>query len=458
MIKEISVEKVFLFISLIFGLIYVFILPPFQSVDEASHFYRGYEIISNKPVPQKVGSVSGDYLPSSLEKLVSKYNFLIKNIDAKISAKDILNSADIKLNEKETKFIPFPNTALYSPICYLTQLSGMYISKSLNLNPLIIFYMGRLSNLLFFTLIIYFSIKIIPFYKLTLMLLALMPMTLSLAGALTSDVVVIGINFLWVSLLLRFLFEKEKINNFQICSLVFIAMLLCLSKYYFMLIPLIFLLPKSIFKNDKKYFYCTLGTILVSIAGVLLWHRITGSIYVNLNGEANSAGQINFITHHPFSYLAVILKTLIIKTPRVIITMIGVLGWQDTRLDFLTYILYPILIVLSILSEDKTTFTLERWQIYLISADLIVSVFLIFTTMYVMWSKVGSDIIYGLNGKYFLPLVLPFLLLFYNRTKNTLNDNMKILICIAIVLILISSDLSLLHRFYGLTPCLYYKI
>ena len=234
MIKEIAIEKVFLFISLVFGLIYVLILPPFQSVDEASHFYRGYSIVLNKPIAKNVKGQIGEYLPTSLQKLASNYDFLIKNTDAKINPKYILDSASIKLNPDKVEFVNFQNTALYSPVSYLTQIPGMYIAKMFDTNPLLIFYLGRLSNLLGFTLLIYFAIKTIPFYKLTTMLLALMPMSLSLAGSLTSDVMVIGLNFLWVAVLLKLLFEKTKINNLQILGLITLATILALSKHYFL--------------------------------------------------------------------------------------------------------------------------------------------------------------------------------------------------------------------------------
>lgn len=460
MLKNISVEKFFLLVSLVFGLIYVIILPPFQSVDEASHFYRSYEIISNKIVPQKVNSSLGDYLPLSLITLVKDYDFLIKHVDKKITPQYIFETSKIKLNPEQTAFAEFANTAIYSPVAYITQLPGMYIAKLFNANPLLFLYAGRLSNLLFFTFIIFLAIKIIPIYKLPMALLALMPMTLSLGGALTADVVVIGFNFLWVALLIKIFYEK-KINNAQIAFLILIATILTLAKNYVLLIPLIFLLPKSIFKSWPKYLTCILGTLIISTIAFLLWQKVIDSVYVNLNGSANACAQMKFILSHPFAYLVILAKTFIIKTPRIFITMIGVLGWQDTRLDFLTYMLYPVLIVLAMLSERKPAdFEFKTWQIYLISIDVFISVIIIFTNMYVMWSAVGYPVILGLNGKYFTPLMLPLLLLFYNKTKAHIEnpDQIRLLIYITLILILISSDLSLLHRFYGLTPELHYSV
>lgn len=460
MLKNISVEKFFLLVSLVFGLIYVIILPPFQSVDEASHFYRSYEISSNKIVPQKVNSELGDYLPLSLISLVKDYDFLIKHIDKKVTPQYIFETSKIKLNPEKTGYAQFANTAIYSPIAYITQLPGIYIAKFFNANALLFLYAGRLSNLVFFALIIFIAIKIIPVYKLPMALLALMPMTLSLGAALTADVVVIGFNFLWVALLIKIFYEK-KINNAQIAILILIATILALSKDYVLFIPLIFLLPKSIFKDWSKYLTCILGTLVISTMAFLLWQKVIDSVYVNLNGSANACAQIKFILSHPFAYLIILAKTFVVKAARIFITMIGVLGWQDTRLDFLTYMIYPILIVFAMLSERKPAdFEFKTWQIYLIFIDIFISVIIIFTNMYIMWSAVAYPVILGLNGKYFTPLMLPLLLLFYNKTKPGIEnqDQIKLIIYITLILILISSDLSILHRFYGLTPKLYYNI
>ena len=75
-----------------------------------------------------------------------------------------------------------------------------------------------------------------------------------------------------------------------------------------------------------------------------------------------------------------------------------------------------------------------------------------------MWTPVGNSVVLGLNGKYFIPLMMPLLLLFKTpKTKYDYNA-VKYALVIALILILASSELSLLHRFYNITPQLYYKV
>lgn len=310
-----------------------------------------------------------------------------------------------------------------------------------------------------FTILGYVILKTIPFYKLPMALLLLMPMTLSLGAALTSDVVVIGVNFLWIAVLLKFLVEDKLINYSKIFILFLLAFIIGLAKNYFLLIPLIFIVPKSKFKNLMQYLICIFGVLTITIIMALIWQNIITYFGFNMNANANYAEQLKFILSNPIEYLFILLKTFVIKIGRIIITMIGVLGWQDTRLDFLTYILYPALIILSVITEDKTGFYFKKRQNIVLISDIILSFFLIFTTIYLMWSNIGSQIIMGLSGKYFIPIMLPIILLFYNRLNvSKYRSEIRFIIFIFIILILASSDLSLIHRFYNMTPNLYYKI
>ena len=137
--------------------------------------------------------------------------------------------------------------------------------------------------------------------------------------------------------------------------------------------------------------------------------------------------------------------------------MIGVLGWQDTKLDWITYIAYPVLIYFAV-RADNFDFKLEKWQKVLIGAVLIAGTVITYTSLYIMWSPVGNSVVLGLNGKYFIPLMLPLCLIFKNSIAKYDYEKVKLAIIIAVILILASSELSLLHRFYNITPQLYYKI
>ena len=460
MIKDFSLEKLFVLIALFFGVLYVFILPPFQSVDEGMHFFRTYQISEGNFLAKKIDGKVGDEIPLSLSDFYDMYTPFIKNIDKKTNLAQMKNNFQLQVNDREREFTQFTNTALYSPVCYISQLPGVVAGKLAKLSLGGIYYLGRLSNLIAYCLLVFFALRITPFFKCPMFLLALMPMSLSLAGAYTCDVAVLGLNFLWMAVILKTMTlpQTVKFTNKWIITLAVLGVLIALSKSYILLLPLIFLLPPRLFNTKKDYFISVLGILAVAFAGLAYWSFCIKGLSLDMNDSfANSAMQMEFIKTHPLAYILVLIKTFFVKTPRLLITMIGVLGWQDTKLDWITYIAYPVLIYFAV-RADNFDFKLEKWQKVLIWAVLIAGTVITYTSLYIMWSPVGNSVVLGLNGKYFIPLMLPLCLIFKNSIAKYDYEKVKLAIIIAVILILASSELSLLHRFYNITPQLYYKI
>lgn len=454
-VKNIALEKIFVITALFFGLLYVFILPPFQSVDEGTHFYRTYQISEGRFLAQNIDGRVGDDLPEVLSEFYNLYRPFIKNIDEKTNVDNIKRDFRLKLDKNKTVYTEFVNTALYSPVCYISQLPGVLIGKALNLPLSIIYYFGRLSNLIAYCLLVFFAIRITPFFKMPMMLLALMPMSLSLAGSYTCDVAVLGFNFLWIAFILKAL-TSDCVKKKDIAILSCLAFLITLTKSYILLLPLIFLMPVKIFRSKKNYFVSILVILLSIVIGGLIWYLASRGLNLNMgNAGADPDAQVELIKSNPLFYAGVLLKTFFVKTPRLFITMIGVLGWQDVELDWITYIIYPIIMYFAVFS-DGFKFCLQRWQKVIIILTIIAGIILTYTGLYIMWTPVGNSVVMGLNGKYFIPLVMPLLLLFKNSKYD--YEKVKLFIILAVILILFSSELSLLHRFYNLTPQLYYKI
>src|SRR5574344_643686 len=199
-----------------------------------------------------------------------------------------------------------------------------------------------------------------------------------------------------------------------------------------------FLIPKSKYKDKKQYFLTTFTVTGIGLFSLFCWQVLISQLGFEMNRTANVALQLQFILTHPVSYIEILINTAIIKSGRLFITMIGVLGWQDTPLDFLTYMLYPVLIFLSIGCDRDKNFVFTKSQKFLISSILSVAVFFIFTTLYLMWDKIGAAVILGLNGKYFIPLMPLFLLLFKNKIRK-LPRKTELFIFIMLIFILISS-------------------
>ena len=337
----------------------------------------------------------------------------------------------------------------------MAQSSGIFICDLFNAPPLVSFYLGRIFNLILYIILGYFSIKIIPIFKLAVFLILLMPMNISLGASMSSDATLITASLIYIGIILKFIVTDKKLSTVDLIQLSFLTVILALIKHHFFLLPLILLIPKKSF-GDKYILKLSL-LVFPAIFACLAWSKNISDLYIPLHEGADMFQQIDFIIHNPISFFVIIVKTIFVKTLRIIITMIGVLDWQDTRLDILTYIFYPIALIYVALNYYDKKVKLSKIQTIILSLSLLISYFIIVTYMYLSWSPVGSGIVTGLNGKYFITLLLPLLILLASKIKTSfiLNNN---LIFTFSFFVLFSAVISLLIRFYNVFPNLYYQI
>ena len=447
MLLKDKLEKYFVILAMFFGLLYVFITPPFQSVDEPNHFYRAYSIAQGDFISIKQGNYTGGYIPEEIRTFENNFSYMYQNTFAKIKPQEIIKSMEIeKVNSKKI-FVPFSNTALYSPIPYTIQAITIVFFNKITPNPAVLFYLVRIINLFLYCFLGYLAIKNMPFFKITTFLLLLIPMNLSLGASCSTDVTLIGTSMIFTAEILKAM--KNTIKTKNLLSLGILAFILAMTKHNLFLIPLLFLIPKRNFGN--KYAIKISSLILVSLIPCILWSKLIKNLYVPLNDKANMYDQINYIILHPLQYIMVLLRTLLFKTLRIIATSIGFLGWQDTRLWFMTYILYPFAIFISLITGNIKEKIFTKNQEIFITTVLIISYILIVTYMYLSWSAVGNNIVIGLNGKYFMPIALIFFVLFGQQLVKyqiVITKKIENYFIIFTAFILLSSVLSIIDRFY----------
>lgn len=442
---RVSIEKIFVIFALFFGIMYILVTPPFQSVDEANHFYRAYSISGGNFIDIKTNGAVGNYLPDGLHKLEEKFLYLNQNPFAKTSVKNIKNAFEIHSEKKV--LTGFANTALYSPVPYTVQTSAIITAKALKANPLVTFYLTRIFNLILYCFLGYWALKTIPYMKFTVFLILLVPMNLSLAASCSTDSILIGSSLLFTAKILESITKPLNLKNYFI--LIILAFILAMTKHNIFLIPLIFLIPKE--KFNGNYLLKISGILILSLIPCIIWSKAIEHLYIPLNPDADMYKQINFILKNPLKYIQVLFMTVIFKTLRLIATSIGFLGWQDTRLWFMTYILYPIAIFLSTIYSGITNDFLTKNKKLFVITLAIISYLIISTYLYLAWSPVGNDIIIGLNGKYYTPLLLPLLTvtaLILKSKQHPITPQVTLGVYIFTSIILTSSVISLISRFY----------
>ncbi|MEG1895587.1 MAG: DUF2142 domain-containing protein, partial [Oscillospiraceae bacterium] len=169
-----------------------------------------------------------------------------------------------------TELVPVKATvnAVFPPL-YFAQTLGVLVARVLNLGYIPMLLMGRVFNLLIYVILVYFAIKLIPFFKTSLCLISLMPIPLQLAGSFSYDTLVVGMCFLFTALCFKFAYGQDKVTASKICTLAVLAALIAPSKtIYIAIVALCFIIPSSKFQGKKAAY---IGKALIIVAALCMW-------------------------------------------------------------------------------------------------------------------------------------------------------------------------------------------
>jgi uncharacterized membrane protein len=127
---------------------------------------------------------------------------------------------------------------------------------------------------------------------------------------------------------------------------------------------------------------------------------------------------------------------------------VGIIGWYDGFLPAPFVIGYLILLILASWSSDDRPALPPPFHAALIILPLFILIFLIIAILsYLYWTEVGRSLIYGINGRYLIP-VAPAILMLLCSTFRQLPDKWRIHWA--------SSRLNVLAVLVSLGVCVYF--
>lgn len=447
MYEKINWSKIFLYFSSIFGLIFLILIPPFQTPDEPVHFYRAYQVSTGGLLSENKDGNLGGEIPTSIIELQQLINpdEISFNPQNKQGINQISTAFDIKLNSDDTVFVHFPSSAVYPPIVYLPQVIGIWVSKLLGLPAIYLIYFARIFSLAFYVFLIFKALKIIPILKGLLFIIALLPMSIQQSIAMGPDALALSTFILLVSIIFSMKFDESdiKISKKTFVVLLILCILIALSKYvYVFALLLLLLIPKEKFRFNKLK--SIVGIWIVCFVLVLSW-----LLYTQSNDAASFAvdpmEQLFTIFQNPFYFIFLLFNTFI-QNELLIQSYIGIIGWLDTRLPTIA-IFFFVSFIGYILAKEATIFNnthlirkFSKFDLLVIITSAILMIFFTELLLYLAWHQdVNTNYIDGLQGRYFIiPSILVFaLLIFMGKYLNKI-----FLIVLVIFLLIISFTLS----------------
>lgn len=415
---KLKTHVLFIVLAIIFGGAYLTVAPIQNGSDEVAHFYRIFEVATGQFCTQK--NEEGIYIekdvPISLIEVTDS-----KNADMSIKLTEILNKAKIDLN-KDEKIDKLANTgaSVYSPIVYAPQSIGMAIGLLLNLKPIIIANLARVFGFVTWLLVCAYSIKIIPNKKEFLLLLALMPANITSAVTLSADTILNSFSLLLIAKVIQVTEKQEKINIKDYLMILGASIVIGQCKIaYIPLIFICFLIPMEKYKNKKTYWLVNTGIILATLLFSLVWLKLIGQFY-----SSTGEGQKEWILANPISYIIVMFRTAAEYFSKL---FYGVAAGEDlyqARVKVSGIISFALMICLMIsLFIKESKFNIKILKKIIVLGISMMIIVLVVTAMYVsattiLTQKTGTEIIQGIQGRYFIPVIALCVFLFRKKIIN----------------------------------------
>lgn len=399
----VAIEKQFLLIGIVFGVLFILVLPPGQSPDDINHYRRAYGITE--------GSLIADEKVDGTDAIGSELPIEIESFESMPSdgSYERLGSALVRGDSGEKREQAYTNTALYNFMCYLPQVLAALVGKALHMSTMGIAYLMEVFNFTVWVLLVYFAIKLIPKFKSVILFIALLPITLQEATSMAPDALTIGLGFFLVAFVmyLAYGYKKGRMKNDELVVLYVLAIMIGFCKIvYYPLVLLYLVIPEERF-GGKRQKWIHLSIIFgVTLVLNMAWLAFSSGLLMEFNPGVDSRGQLIGIVKNPIKYLCVMLRTINASGQLWLSNMLGILigSFSINLPGGLFFISFAFLIIL-IMQRDESI-ELKRFDRIVFICVFMAIVLLIFTSLYLQWTAVGSPIIDGIQGRYFLPILI----------------------------------------------------
>ena len=182
---------------------------------------------------------------------------------------------------------------------------------------------------------------------------------------------------------------------------------------------LYFLIPREQFGTKKQY-RMHVGAMMALVLGIsLVWLKISSRYLIMFQAGVDATKQVSYILHHPISYIGVMINTAITSAEYWFETMMGsLMGWLNIEINVFILYIFAVIVILSIARDFYKKEKNDRGMVFNMGFILVVIVLLTFTSLYVEWTAVQAGEILGVQGRYFIPLLLPLILCLIGRKKE----------------------------------------
>lgn len=408
--------------SLILGTLYSLINPPFTVNDERHHFPRLHELSEGILISRAEDGQQYNLVPRAYEIMFKRYGPVSRSPDARIKLRR-LGRDFIDRHGFDRQVQVSSRASDYTPIAYLPQFPAMYLSRWLHLPTLPSAYLIRLSSVLACSLIAACAVALAGPLRWAFFALGLMPMFVTQMAGVSGDGMTNALALLFFALLAKGTFAAPLPRKELALLLALSALLVCCKPPYALLaLAMISLRAEGTHPWLRRA--ALVGSALAIDAALLVgWRLLLSRVQVNQGGEYDT--QLAALRADPLALPRVILESLFANLDDLTIQVIAFRDLISSQLRFmggvLSVLYLQLLICLALgvhARADRTALRSLRAALLAIAAGCTGAFYLV---MFLSATRPGSNLISGVQGRYFLPLMPMLLLALASYGRPTLS-------------------------------------
>lgn len=395
----------------------VFIYPVFTIPDEPYHFISALRVAEYNWQESPGWNLSSNEhnLPSNSTCLADYYNGM--NSSDPSTLEDITSCFLSAPHEIAAYVGAVPTSRI---VAYLPSALGIMFGDLISDSPMVIFYCGRIFNLLTVGAILVYALSLVKKHRMILLAVIFIPMFLQQSISYSYDSILHALCILVIAYGIRLLTTKHKIRkrDFAIIAVALIIIGIIKIPYILVGTPLLFIKSEKFGKRKYQKWLILFALLLIVSLGFIASGCIEAIGAGNIVSDPDRGLPLSSIFIDPLGAIKRFARTLLQLKEFYIASTIGFFGWFNFSLDHIIIYMYIAFLVIVVLSDSEAHLSRAfRCCTMLAVIALIGSFFLV---MYLKWTPQTSDIIEGVQGRYFL-MAIPLVALVCLPKQKKLN-------------------------------------
>lgn len=444
-------EYVYLVVALIWGIMLVVVMPPFQVPDEPVHFNRAWGLSQGDVFPPRDLT---ERLPTNVWTVEEAFPTGPIGIPDRYEGYEPSRAWRLVWGEEIAGTVQRRVSAVPSqnPVAYVPQAFGVLIARVTRFSPLGAFYLARLFNLLAAVGLTFLALRLLPFGKTMLLLVALFPVTVSEMASTSPDALTMAGAFFFTGLLLNYSQRTTLRNADMALAVVSGAVLLTIKPGYFPLALLVLLIPSSALGPRRRYLLWAGGLIAVVCAMSIIMafaapKSTTGVGIGPGDPNADTVAQLKHLFTNPGAFARAMMTSFGTQGVTYAYWTVGLLGWLTISVSHTAVLLLAGAILFFIGGFATEPAVAVRSRVVLL-VTFFATLLTMCLSLYAALNPVGGSAVNGIQGRYFIPF-LPLGLLAVYRLRLR-GNRLAVIVVLAIAAVVAIATMLTIWRHYSL--------